>query len=394
MELSKSTMKKLIFLIAFAALAFTAFQWIDGAVIAVQFLRTILSPFIVGAIIAFILNVPMRFIEAKLLNPVTGQNRPAGKKRLPRGLVRALSLVLTLIFVILLIVLFVVVVAPQLATTIAGLGETIQSAFNRFLNWAELQFSNNPQFLEWLETLTIDWQSLDWKSLVTNVIDFLKNGAGSVLNSTISAAKGVVSSMTTFIIALVFSIYLLLQKEKLGLQFRKAVYALLPKKGADSCVRVCTLSNKVFSSFITGQCLEAAILGLMFFVTLTILKMPYALLIGCVIAFTALIPIVGAFIGCFVGAFLMLMISPMDALIFVITFLVLQQIEGNLIYPHVVGSSVGLPSIWVLAAVTLGGNLMGVAGMLFFIPLTSVLYTLFREFVYKRLKDRNISIQK
>ena len=148
------------------------------------------------------------------------------------------------------------------------------------------------------------------------------------------------------------------------------------------------LSEKIFSSFLTGQCLEAVILGTMFFVTLSVMKLPYALLIGVLIAFTALIPIFGAFIGLGVGAFLMLMVSPTSALIFVITFFVLQQIEGNLIYPHVVGNSVGLPSIWVLAAVTIGGSLMGVVGMLIFIPLCSVLYALLREAVHKRLDDQ------
>ena len=203
----------------------------------------------------------------------------------------------------------------------------------------------------------------------------------------------VVSAVTTGFVALVFACYLLLQKERLGLQCRKALYALLPQKAADRTVEICSLSHRVFSSFITGQGIEAVILGAMFFVAMSLLRMPYALLVGCTIAVTALIPIVGAFIGCFVGAFLLLMVSPMQALIFVILFLVLQQVEGNLIYPHVVGSSVGLPSIWVLAAVTVGGSLMGVAGMLLFIPLTSVVYTLFREFVYKRLKEKQLTVK-
>ena len=151
------------------------------------------------------------------------------------------------------------------------------------------------------------------------------------------------------------------------------------------------LTYNTFSSFLTGQCVEAVILGSMFVVTMTILKLPYALLVGILIAFTALIPIFGAFIGCVVGAFLIFMVDPVKALIFIVMFLVLQQIEGNLIYPHVVGSSVGLPSIWVLAAVTIGGNLLGIVGMLIFIPLVSVVYALFREIVYLKLKQRKIS---
>ena len=164
----------------------------------------------------------------------------------------------------------------------------------------------------------------------------------------------------------------------------------MPEKIVNKITYVAKLSNETFSNFITGQCLEALILGTMFFVTLSIIRLPYALLIGVLIAFTALIPIFGAFIGCAVGSFLIFMVNPQQAILFVIVFLVLQQIEGNLIYPHVVGESVGLPSIWVLAAVTIGGNLMGIVGMLVFIPLLSVLYTIFREFVYLRLKKQNI----
>ena len=153
---------------------------------------------------------------------------------------------------------------------------------------------------------------------------------------------------------------------------------------------VCSLSYRTFANFVTGQCLEAVILGTMFFVSMTLLRFPYAMLIGILIAFTALIPIFGAFIGCVVGTFLSLVVDPMRGLAFIVLFLVLQQVEGNLIYPHVVGNSVGLPSIWVLVAVTVGGSLMGVVGMLIFIPLTSVVYALFRQTVYKKLKERNI----
>lgn len=391
MEISRATMKKLLLLIAFAALAFTAFQWIDGMAAALSFLAELLSPFLGGAALAFILNVPMRFLERNLFS-WAGKGRN-GKERLPKSLVRILSLLLTFVVVALVLMILVLVIMPQLTETISGLTITIQNAVTRFLLWAEDQFSNNPQVAQWLETLTIDWRSIDWESILSGVADFLRNGAGDVLTSTISAAKSMVSVLTSSFIAFVFACYILLQKEKLGLQCRKILFALFPKEAAQRVIRVCSLSHRVFSSFITGQCVEAVILGTMFFVTMSILKMPYALLVGCLIAVTALIPIVGAFIGCAVGAFLILMVSPMQALIFVVMFLILQQVEGNLIYPHVVGNSVGLPSIWVLFAVTIGGSLMGVVGMLLFIPLTSVLYTLFREFVYKRLQERHIKVK-
>ena len=374
MEISRTTMKKLLLLIAFAALAFTAFQWIDGVAAALRFLLNLLAPFVAGGAVAFVLNVPMRAIETRL----TPRGKAAGSRRV-RSLIRVASLLLTFLFVVLVLLVLALVIAPELVRTVAGLGTTIQSAVLRFLSWAEEMFASNPQIMEWLETLTIDWRTIDWQSLLDRVVTFVRSGAGSILSSAFSTAMSVFSGVADTFIAFVFACYVLLQKEKLGLQCRKLLYALLPRKGADRVVAVASLSHRIFSSFITGQCVEAVILGTMFFVAMSLLKMPYALLVGCTIAVTALIPIVGAFIGCGLGAFLILMVSPMQALIFVAMFLVLQQVEGNLIYPHVVGSSVGLPSIWVLFAVTVGGSLMGVAGMLLFIPLTSVLYTLLRE---------------
>ena len=213
---------------------------------------------------------------------------------------------------------------------------------------------------------------------------------GVILQLTRTIVGFLVSGVATFFIAFSFACYILFQKEQLHIQIRKVCFAFLSKQKANALLKICSLIYRTFANFLTGQCLEAVILGSMFAVTLSILKMPYALLIGTLIAFTALIPIFGAFIGCAVGCFLIFMVSPKQAMLFILVFLLLQQIEGNLIYPHVVGGSVGLPSIWVLAAVTIGGNLMGIAGMLIFIPLASVCYTVFREVVYLRLKEKHI----
>ena len=213
---------------------------------------------------------------------------------------------------------------------------------------------------------------------------FLKNGAMGMLTSTVSVASGIISGIVNAVISLIFALYILSQKEKLENQGRRIILAFLPEKAAGKLQEVFALLYKNFSCFITGQCTEAVILGLMFVIAMSIFRMPYALMVGVLIAFTALIPIVGAFIGCSVGAFLILIDNPLQALWFVILFLTLQQIEGNLIYPKVVGSSVGLPSRWVLMAVSLGGSLFGIAGMLVFIPITSTGYTLFRESVNSR----------
>ena len=195
---------------------------------------------------------------------------------------------------------------------------------------------------------------------------------------------GVVSGVSTFVIGLIFSFYILLQKERLARQGRQVLYALLPESWADKTLEVLRLSGRTFSSFLSGQCVEAVILGALFVAAMTVFRMPYALLVGVLIALTALIPVVGAFIGCVVGALLIAVTNPWQAVGFVVLFLVIQQIEGNLIYPHVVGSSVGLPSIWVLAAVTIGGGVLGIAGMLLAVPLAAACYQMLRDDVSRR----------
>lgn len=386
MELSKTTMRRIMLLITFTVLLLVGVQRLDVVLDALDFLWGIVAPLFAGAALAFVLNVPMSALECRIF-PHAGEKK-GKKKGVSPMLARAVSLLLTFLLLALIVLLLVLVIVPQLGESIASLGGYVAAAAGRFVTWAEEQFSAYPEITSRLENL-----SINWAELAKNLWDFLTTGVGSVVSTTISATMRVFSAISAGFISFIFAIYLLLQKEKLGLQCRKALYAILPKRGADETVRVCSLSHKVFSSFITGQCVEAVILGAMFFISMTILRMPYALLVGCLIAVTALIPIVGAFIGCIVGAFLLLMVSPMQALIFVVLFLVLQQVEGNLIYPHVVGSSVGLPSIWVLAAVSVGGSLMGIVGMLVFIPLTSVLYTLFREFVNGRLKQKGLRVK-
>ena len=260
--------------------------------------------------------------------------------------------------------------------------EKAPAFFQNVLLQIQRLLENNPKLLAYINEF--DLQKLDWNSIMDSVVNFLKNGMGNMLSSTFTVASGIVSGTVNGFIALVFSVYILAQKEKLGEQFKRVLRAYTSQRINDGVLHVCTLLYHNFSNFIIGQCTEAVILGLMFIVSMTIFRFDYAVMIGVLIAFTALIPIVGAFVGCFVGAFVMLVDDPVKAIWFVVLFIVLQQIEGNLIYPHVVGNSVGLPSIWVLAAVTIGGSLMGIFGMLVFIPLLSTVYMLLRENVNRR----------
>lgn len=382
MKLDRENMRKLRELILFTIIILIGlwnykllFEWIGTAF-------KIILPFILGGGIAFILNIPMSFFEEKIF-----RNRHLKDKKIVKKLARPVSMVLTLVIVIGVIVLVMFVVIPELTRTVISLGRTIQTFIPEAQRFLEDLFTDNREIQAWLSDL-----NLDVGRLADSAMAFFRNGAGNVLNSTMSAIGSIVSGVTTFVIAFVFSCYVLLQKEKLSVQVKKVVYAFFSEKRSEWMFEVAGLASKAFSSFFTGQCVEALILGCMFFIVMSILNMPYTLLVSVLIAFTALIPIFGAFIGCFVGAFLILMVDPMQMVVFVVTFLILQQIEGNLIYPKVVGSSVGLPSIWVLAAVSIGGSLMGIVGMLIFIPIVSVVYTLFKASVYKHLRKKRRDI--
>lgn len=382
MDLNKENMRKIKELIVFTIVILIALWKYTLVVDFLGFILNIIFPFLLGGAIAFILNVPMSFLESKIFGNKNIEGRPAQK------FARPCSLTLTILGVIGIIALVMFVVIPQLGSTFVGLGKTIQDFTPVAMAWIEELFHNNQEIMALLEDF-----NMDWDKILDGFAAFFKNGAGSVLDTTMSAAKSIISSVTTFFIAFVFSCYILLQKEKLRVQVQKIFYAYLPKKIVEKVLDICSLTYRTFASFLAGQCVEALILGMMFLVTMWILRLPYALLVGVLIAFTALIPIFGAFIGCIVGAFLILMVNPVKAITFVAMFLVLQQVEGNLIYPKVVGNSVGLPSIWVLAAVSIGGSLMGVVGMLVFIPLVSVVYILFRGDVYKRLEKKGIELE-
>ena len=379
MDLSKMSIKKIRELIVFTALLVVALWKFDVVLGVLKTIWDIIFPFVLGGAIAFLTNVPMSFLEKKIFENVKKKNK------IVRKLKRPISLILTIVLVVGVIVLVMFGVIPQLTRTMGTLVTSINDFIPQMQSWIGEFFHNNQEIMNLVDQIEFDPdQAIKWG------INLLGNGAGNMMNTTMSAVGSIVSGVATFFIAFSFACYILFQKEKLHIQIRKVFFAFLPRQKADTFLKVCSLTYRTFANFLAGQCLEAVILGSMFVVTLSILRMPYALLIGILIAFTALIPIFGAFIGCAVGSFLIFMVNPQQAILFVIVFLVLQQIEGNLIYPHVVGESVGLPSIWVLAAVTIGGNLMGIVGMLVFIPLLSVLYTIFREFVYLRLKKQNI----
>lgn len=346
-----------------------------------EFIKKLCAPFVVGAGLAFILNVPMRGIENGL------------KSIKKAGARRALALVLTLLAVLLVLTLVFQLILPQVITTVQTLSAKLPGFFDGVVSKLRDFVKSNPGMMEWLQTNT-DLENMNWSDLIQRAMSVVGSSVASILDKAVLAISNLSTGIFNGVISFVFALYCLARKEILARQARRLAYAFLPEKFCDRAIRVLRLTNETFSCFISGQCLEAVILGCMFAVAMLIFRMPYIPLISVLIAVTALVPIVGAFVGCILGAFFIFVDNPIMALWFVVMFLVLQQIEGNVIYPKVVGSSVGLPGMWVLVAVTVGGNLMGVAGMLLAVPLTSVCYTLLREQTAQRLDEREVDKDK
>ena len=333
-------------------------------------------PLIVGGIIAFILNVPMHFFEKQI-------DKINSKKPMKwlLSLRSVLSLVVTLVLFVMVISFIGGVIFPNLAESLMSIATMVKEAYPGWLAAVESYGIDTSVIGEWLAKLDLP-----------TIVESLKNNSGKILFTAGQAASGVFSMVSNFGFGLVFAIYILLSKKKLGVQAKKIVYAYLKKEWADEICDVASLSYKVFSNFLSGQCLEAVILGLMFFVALTIGKFPYAATIALIIGAMSLIPFVGAFIGMVFGVLLISVEGLKQVVIFVIVFLVVQQIEGQIVYPRVVGGSVGLPAIWTLLAVVVGGKVSGIFGIIFFIPLFSVLYALLRRSVYSRLRKKSVAV--
>ena len=341
----------------------------------------IFAPFVIGAALAFILNVPMRAFERRM-----GFIKNDGARR-------ALGIVLTFLSITLVLYGVIRLLIPQISDTIATLVPKLTDFFLRMEKKFYSFLQENPELLAWVSANT-NLANLNWSSLIQQAATMLKNSVTVIAGGAFSAVGSFAGGLVDVLIGLVFALYGLARKEILARQSRRLLYAFAPEGASDEIIRVMRLTNVTFSNFISGQCLEAIILGAMFAVTMAVLKLPYIALISVLIAVTALVPIVGAFVGCFIGAFLILVNDPIQAVIFLAMFLVLQQIEGNLIYPKVVGTSIGLPGMWVLLAVTVGGEIMGIPGMLVMIPLVSVCYALLREATYKRVEERQIDPDK
>lgn len=374
MGFDKVKVKQLCFICFYVAVLILMLIYSKTLFAGAKMVLSILLPFIIGGVIAFILNIPMKGIEDKLLKKWRGKAAAKAK--------RPISMVLSIVLVFAIVALVMVAVVPQLRITFKTLGTKIEPFLDNVYIWSQDVLGDYPEIEAWLADLSK--MEFNWESIIGNLGGFLKNGVGNMFGFTITVAGNIIGGVVNALIAFVFAIYILSQKEKLADQGSRIIDAYTNKKWNARIREVLRKLHTNFTNFICGQCAEAVILGCLFIIFMTIFRLPYAVMIGTLIGFTSLIPIVGAFIGCGVGAFMILIDNPMQALWFVILFLIIQQLEGNLIYPKVVGNSVGLPSIWVLMSVTVGGSLFGVAGMLVFIPLMSTLYSLLRDDVNRR----------
>lgn len=381
MQIDKKTIKTLILGIMGCIFLYWFLNDMERVKAIAGSILSMLQPFLVGACIAFILNVPLRAIEKQI-------------RRVPKlPADRSIAILLTLTCMGLVVALVGRLLVPQVQETVEIIAQQFPPFVSKVEKYIRHFLAENPQVEQWLWENT-DLEKLDWAALAQQGIDLVGDTLGKVLGNTVDVVKGFISSVWNLIISVIFSLYCLGNKEQLSRQGRRILYSVLPERWADELIRIGRLANTTFSNFISGQCIEVLILGTMFAIAMTILRMPYVPLVSVLVALTAFVPIVGAWIGCALGAFFILVNDPMQALAFVVMFFILQQVENSLIYPRVVGTSVGLPSMWTLVAVTIGADIMGVAGMVMMIPICSVIYTLGSEFTAERVRLKGIDPEK
>ena len=374
MSQEKQEIKKWAKIIFIALFGYLIVDNISAVGEIIKTILNIMSPFVVGAAIAFILNLPMGFFEEKLSKFKTKKG-----KKLAKGFIRTVSLILAIVVITFVLTIIVNLILPEIINIITLLIEKLPYYGAEIKNIASNITKDFPQINETIKNIDINDKQLQ---------EQVKNFVTGFLSKSVSLLGNIIGTFFNAIISIVFAAYILTGKDKLKEQAKKILYAYNEKAKAEKIIEIGRTTRNIFRKFITGQCLEATILGILSIIGMLILKVPYAVSIGVLIGVTALIPIVGAFIGIIIGAVLILSAAPMKVITFIIYILILQQIEGNLIYPKVVGDSVGLPGIWVLVSVAIGGDLFGIIGMLLGLPIASVLYTLFKQNVYKKLNEK------
>ena len=386
MKLDKENTRQIMKIVVIAIVLFIALINIQIVWGGIKYFLDIISPFIWGLAIAFVLNIFMTIYENKVFNTRKKKKKInskliAKKDKKNNKIKRTLSIILSIITIITIITVILILIIPQFIDVIKNLISNIPGFFNITKDFAIDITKKFPEANNFIQNIKIDTDTIK-----NSLMDISKN----VLNTTITQASNLLSTIFDFIISIVFAVYILANKEGLKSQAKKFIYARLDKEKADYVLKVSRLSRDSFRSFLTGQAKEAIILGSLCALGMFVLGIPYAGPIGALTAITAFVPIVGAFISGFIGAVLIVAVDPIKAFIFLIFIIVLQQVEGNLIYPHVVGKNIGLPSIWVLVAITIGGSLFGIMGMIVGLPVVSIIYAIISENTNKKLKEKNL----
>ncbi|HAT4256083.1 AI-2E family transporter [Clostridium perfringens] len=374
MEFKNNKIKDYIFLSTYIILLIFFFINIKDIMNFLYKFLGILKPFIWGIAIAFILNIPVKLIEKNL-----------GNGKFFKGMKRSFSITLTFLFFILAITLFILFVIPQLLSSISTLMNSIPEYLSQFEKFLEVNAINNSQSQVMMQNIINELLNM-WKEILKVTSQIVGTSLGYLLDFTLGITYGVIN----FFLALILAIYMLASKEILISQLKLIIYAFVSKNKADRIIELGKMCNEMFSKFILGQCTEALVIGVLCFIGMIILKMPYALLISVVIGVTALIPVFGAFLGTIPSAFIILIIDPIKAIWFIIFIIVLQQLEGNLIYPRVVGSSIGLSALWVMFAMIVGGSLFGIIGMLIGIPIFGVVFKILKRVANRKINEKGI----
>lgn len=383
-KIAKSFTKRMMFLIVFVIVLVYAVFHLKEVIGLINTGISMISSFLAGIVIAFILNIILKLFEEKVFKGLNQKNNKIWEK-CRRGVCILLSIIVITLFLV--FVLFLIV--PEV---VSSLNKLIQSAPG-YIKETSLFLMNLVNDLKLPEDVRKQIESfflnLDWNKIISMVTTVTGNLAGSLIN----AIVGITSGAFSFLMSIIFAIYMLASKEKLILNVKRLVYAFLPKKTAVKVISVGSLANNIFAKFVAGQCTEALILGSLCYLGMSILRLDYALLISVLIAISGLVPIFGAYIAAVLGGLLLLLVNPVSALIFLIFYVILQNIEGNLIYPKVVGNSVGLPGIWVMLSLIVMGSIFGFVGLLIAVPTFSVIYSVIREMAFNRLKNKKITIE-
>lgn len=379
-EENKARFKYNIIFVAVIAAVFAGVLNLSKVVGWLKIAISLLTPLLVGGCAAFFLNVPMNGYE-KLLNKFQDVQRRKKRHVFKQRTIEMVSLVLAVVSFILVLFIVCSVVVPRVAQSFVSVYYTVLESYPKALETIEKYGVDMTFAREWLEEFNIE-----------RILNTLKDNAKNIMDTVSSAASSVFGVIVNGVTGIVLAIYILANKRTLGKQIKRILYAFLKKQNADKICEVAKLASNTFSNFLSGQLVECLILWAMFLVVLGVLGFPYAAVISLVIAALAVVPYIGAFTGCAIGVLLILMVEPKRVIWFIIVFLIVQQIENQLIYPRVVGKSVGLPPMWTLLAALLGGKLFGIIGLLFFIPFTAVIYALLQRTTRKRLRNKRLEI--